>query len=166
MLSSFSSVGIRTPPPPGVPSPPLWSGGEGTLAGGKGVGGVPIPTRGHTLWCSVYVSTLCATALSYLSVNEYGGASHAQMPRAPLSRQVSRQRRLSSRVISYHNVVNRSQVACLNTHYLCSVELAKVCRRPHNLLYTMNKFRCFDKRYYLFIPKKILKHSVRTFFAY
>jgi hypothetical protein len=23
--------------------------------GGRGVGGVPIPTRGHTLWCSILV---------------------------------------------------------------------------------------------------------------
>jgi hypothetical protein len=37
--------------------PPLWSGG-GTLACERRVGGVPIPTRGHTLWCSLYISTL------------------------------------------------------------------------------------------------------------
>ncbi len=42
----------------GCAPPTLWSGGEGTLACGKRVGGVPIPTRGQTLWCSVYVSTL------------------------------------------------------------------------------------------------------------
>jgi hypothetical protein len=57
-----------------------------------------------------------ATALSYV---RGGGASHAQ---------VSRQRRLSSGVIvwlgSFHNIVNRNQGACFNTHYLCSVELA------------------------------------------
>jgi hypothetical protein len=29
-----------------------------TLACGRGVGGVPIPARGHTLWYSVYISTL------------------------------------------------------------------------------------------------------------
>jgi hypothetical protein len=34
------------PPPPG-------SGGRGTLAGGGGVGRVPTPTRGHTLWLHV-----------------------------------------------------------------------------------------------------------------
>ncbi len=32
------------------------------VVGGRGVGGVPIPTRGHTLWCSI--STLCV----YLSI--------------------------------------------------------------------------------------------------
>ncbi len=40
------------PPPPG-------SGGRGTLAGERGVWRVPIPTRGHTLWYSLYVRTLC-----------------------------------------------------------------------------------------------------------
>ena len=36
-----------TPPPPPVP-------GGGSLASGRGGRGVPIPTRGHTLWYSVY----------------------------------------------------------------------------------------------------------------
>jgi len=36
----------------------LWFRGVGTLACGRGVGGLPIPTRGHTLWYSVYISTL------------------------------------------------------------------------------------------------------------
>ncbi len=30
-------------------------GREGTFACGRGVGGVPIPTRGHTLWCSICI---------------------------------------------------------------------------------------------------------------
>ncbi len=38
------------PPPPG-------SGGKGTLAGERGVGRVPIPTRGHTLWHSFHIYT-------------------------------------------------------------------------------------------------------------
>ena len=29
-------------------------------------GGVPIPTRGHTLWCSIYISTLCPRILQNL----------------------------------------------------------------------------------------------------
>ncbi len=41
--------------------PTLWSGGEGTPACWRGVGGVPIPTRGYTLWCSIYMSTLWLT---------------------------------------------------------------------------------------------------------
>jgi hypothetical protein len=39
------------------PLPPVI-GGRGTLAGGTGVGRVPIPTRGHTLWYSLYIRTL------------------------------------------------------------------------------------------------------------
>jgi hypothetical protein len=38
------------PPPPG-------SRGKGLLAGERGVGIVPIPTRGYTLWYSLYVRT-------------------------------------------------------------------------------------------------------------
>jgi len=38
--------------------PPFGSGGRGTLAGERGGGRVPIPTRGHTLWYSIYVCTL------------------------------------------------------------------------------------------------------------
>jgi hypothetical protein len=40
-----------------VPPHPLVRG-EGTLDCGRGVGGVPIPTRGHTLWRSIYISTM------------------------------------------------------------------------------------------------------------
>ncbi len=32
---------------------PFGSGGRGTLAGERGSGRVPIPTRGHTLWSSI-----------------------------------------------------------------------------------------------------------------
>jgi hypothetical protein len=41
----------RVCPPPFGPV----EGGEFTLACGRGNGGVPIPTRGHTLWCSTYM---------------------------------------------------------------------------------------------------------------
>ncbi len=48
-------------------------GGGGTLAYGRGVGGVPIPTRGHTLLYSVYISTLCCYTLrnnvSFVTIN-------------------------------------------------------------------------------------------------
>jgi hypothetical protein len=48
------------PPPPG-------SGGRGTLAGERGVGRVSIPTRGHTLWYSLYtVNVLCERTVGYL----------------------------------------------------------------------------------------------------
>ncbi len=64
VLSFFSSrrnwnsftplaAGECAPPPP-----PLVGGGEVTLAGGRGAGEVPIPTNGHPLWCSVYISNL------------------------------------------------------------------------------------------------------------
>ncbi len=52
----------QNPPPAGESvqtvhaSPHLWFGGGGALAWGWGV---PIPTRGHTLWYSVFISTLC-----------------------------------------------------------------------------------------------------------
>jgi hypothetical protein len=59
---AFSQVvGIGTPPTPhpqaSVP-PPFGFGGRVTLAGERGVGRVPIPTRGHTLWYSLYICTL------------------------------------------------------------------------------------------------------------
>jgi hypothetical protein len=63
VLSFFSSrVGIGTPPtlhPQASVPPTLWFRGEGTPACGRGVGGVPIPTRGRTLRYSVYIA-LCA----------------------------------------------------------------------------------------------------------
>ncbi len=43
--------------------------GRDTLAGEKGGGGVPIPTRGHTLWYSVilYMYVLCVLGESLFS---------------------------------------------------------------------------------------------------
>ncbi len=58
-------VCIGTPPTPhplasvtSPPPPPPGSGGRGTLAGERGVGRVPISTRGHTLWYSLNIRTL------------------------------------------------------------------------------------------------------------
>ncbi len=48
------------PPPPGC-------GGRGKLAGKRGVGRVPIPTRGHPLWYSLYICTLCSPPFASLS---------------------------------------------------------------------------------------------------
>ncbi len=56
-LQSQASV----PPPP----PPPGSGGRDTLAGERGGGRVPIPTRGHSLWYSL-LYVLCG-----LQVAEY-----------------------------------------------------------------------------------------------
>ncbi len=60
VLSFSQVVGIRTPPTPHPQAsvlPPLWFWGEGTLAGERGGGKVPIPTWGHTLWYSAYTAT-------------------------------------------------------------------------------------------------------------
>jgi hypothetical protein len=63
VLSFFSSRwnwDSPNPSPARECSPsPFGSGGRGTLAGERGGGRVPIPTRGHTLWYSIYVCTLC-----------------------------------------------------------------------------------------------------------
>ncbi len=62
-------VGIGTPPPlaPGECPPPLWFGGRGTLGGEWGGGRVPISTRGHILWYSVYICTLWSTGSNRIS---------------------------------------------------------------------------------------------------
>jgi hypothetical protein len=60
MLSFFSSRrnwDSPNPSPTGECAPPRY-GGRGTLAGERGVGGVLIPTRGHTLRYSLYIRTL------------------------------------------------------------------------------------------------------------
>ncbi len=60
VLSFFSSRRNWVSPTPlraGELPPTLWSGGRDTLARGRGVGGVSMPTRGHTLWCSIDKST-------------------------------------------------------------------------------------------------------------
>ncbi len=63
VLSSSPVVGIGTPPtanpPESVPPPPPPPGseGKGTLAGERGGGRVPIPTRGHTQWYSIHIYT-------------------------------------------------------------------------------------------------------------
>jgi hypothetical protein len=59
-----------TPHPQAIISPlPFGSGGRGTLAGERGGGRVPIPTRGRTLWYSVNICTL----ESHCSNIELGG---------------------------------------------------------------------------------------------
>jgi hypothetical protein len=60
-VGSFSLVvGNGTPttshPQASVPChPPFGSWGRGTLAGERGGGRVPIPTRSYTLWYSLYI---------------------------------------------------------------------------------------------------------------
>ncbi len=57
VISLSPVVGIGTPPTPHPQAsvPPLWLGGRGTLSGERGGGRVPIPTRGHTPWYSIYM---------------------------------------------------------------------------------------------------------------
>ncbi len=53
-MLSFRNWDFFDPSPAGeYAPPPFGTGGRGTLAGEKGGGRVPIPTRGHTLWYSV-----------------------------------------------------------------------------------------------------------------
>jgi hypothetical protein len=47
------------------PPPRFW--GEDTLAGERGVGRVPIPARGHTLWYSLYIYVLCGISDCFYS---------------------------------------------------------------------------------------------------
>ncbi len=61
MLSFFSSRrnwDSPSPSPAGECAPPPRFWGRGKLAGERGVGRVAIPTRGHTLWYSLYMRTL------------------------------------------------------------------------------------------------------------
>jgi hypothetical protein len=67
--SFFSSRRNRdapNPPPAGECAPPFGSGGRDTLAGERGGGRVPIPTRGHTLWYSIKIYVLCAVLPTFM----------------------------------------------------------------------------------------------------
>jgi hypothetical protein len=66
-LQSFELGPPATPPPPTVSG-----GGRDTLACGRGGGGVPIRTRGQTLWCSRNICTLCDEFLSFSASFERG----------------------------------------------------------------------------------------------
>ncbi len=65
VLSFSSCRGNWDSPTPhphaGVPPPPFRSGGHTRLRE-KGGGGVPTPTRGHTLWYSICICVLCPPA--------------------------------------------------------------------------------------------------------
>ncbi len=67
-------VGIGTPPTPHPQAsmpPPLVSGGRGTLAGERGGGRVPIPTRGHTrgtvLFIYMYFVATTLVTISFMT---------------------------------------------------------------------------------------------------
>ncbi len=57
LFSSRRNWDSPNPSPAGecAPLPPCF-GARGTLAGERGGGRVPIPTRGHTLWYSLYIT--------------------------------------------------------------------------------------------------------------
>jgi len=84
---SFSPVdGIGTPPTlhpqASVPPSPPGSGGRGTLAGERGVGRVPIPTRGHILWYSLYIYMYFVSSHPYpntSSMQNYEQISNTEM---------------------------------------------------------------------------------------
>ncbi len=64
-----SELGLLQPlTPRRMYPPPFGSGGRVALAGERGGGRVPIPTRGHTLRYSVYICTLCCGPLAALAV--------------------------------------------------------------------------------------------------
>ncbi len=65
-------MGLPHPSPAGecIPPPPFgWGGGAFSLASERG-GGVPIPTRGHTLWYSLYIRTFTTWCLIYTEKKE------------------------------------------------------------------------------------------------
>ncbi len=70
----LSFVGIGTPPNPHPkaseppPGPPFSPGARGTLAGERGGGRVLIPTRGHTLWYSLYICTFLVPCIGAYTV--------------------------------------------------------------------------------------------------
>jgi hypothetical protein len=55
--------------------PPFGSGGRSTLACDRGGGRVPIPTKGHTLWCSIFICTrtLCYNLSPKMTVGDFRG---------------------------------------------------------------------------------------------
>ncbi len=86
VLSFFSSRRNWDSPNPSpaceCASPPrFW--GRGTLACERGVGRVPIPTRGHRLWYSLYIRTLWADGL-YRILSSYWLAHFTLMKSAAL----------------------------------------------------------------------------------
>ncbi len=59
-FSSRRNWDSPTPSPTGECAPPFRLVPGGTFACWRGSGGVPIPTRGHTLWYSIFIYVLCA----------------------------------------------------------------------------------------------------------
>jgi hypothetical protein len=66
-----SELGLSPPSLASECAPPPGSGGRGTFAGERGFGRVPIPTKGHTLWYSLYIRTLCYRVKIHLPSNRY-----------------------------------------------------------------------------------------------
>jgi hypothetical protein len=66
LFHKSSELGLTPPLTRRRVCPPPGFGGRGTLTGERGVGRVPIPTRGHTLWFSLYIRTLWSGTLKAL----------------------------------------------------------------------------------------------------
>ncbi len=80
IILKSSELGLPQPLTRRRVCPPPVLGGRGTLAGERRVGRVPIPTRGHTLWYSLYIRTLC----SVLSFCYYISDKYAQCINIPI----------------------------------------------------------------------------------
>jgi hypothetical protein len=87
VLSFFSSRrnwDSPNPSPEGecAPLPPVLGGGH-TRQGERGYGRVPIPTRGQTLWYSLYIRTLWNRVTSLSPNGPRQKESHQQKPPLP-----------------------------------------------------------------------------------
>jgi hypothetical protein len=74
-MSSRQNWDSPNPSPAGEYAPlPFGTGGRGTLAGERGGGRDPIPTRGHTLWYSVlYIDVHCGNMYASYAVEDIYG---------------------------------------------------------------------------------------------
>ncbi len=58
--------------------PTLWYRGWGTLAGESGGGRVPIPTRGHTLWYSIYLYFVVSPVVCMFTLHSHDSCHEIQ----------------------------------------------------------------------------------------
>ncbi len=86
--------------------PPLFGSGGNILAGGRGSGGVPIRTRGQTLWYSRYIRfVLCdqynwsIQKLEVFEINRYRKIDQLKLSTTFAYYHVTEQRKWASRII-------------------------------------------------------------------
>jgi hypothetical protein len=112
-----------TPPP----SPPrFW--GRGTLAGEREVGRVPIPTRGHTLWYSLY--TYFVVTLLFLQQSSDEGATEVLLARDSSSERLNKVKRRFQRVLSQHDPGNLPAVQRARPNQVTSRATCQPSRGP------------------------------------